>query len=522
MTVLLVDDQISILSGLVSGLNWTELGVSTIRTATNAVEARRILQSETVDILLCDIEMPGENGLSLLRWSRQNGYDFVCVFLTSHADFLYAKEAIQLNCFDYILQPARYDTIQATIARAIKRVQDKNTENFLKQNGTSPSSAAASLFQNLFSDWSVGKKIPIHNLCDVLRQLGQEVQRSDDCFVIWGHLLSWKGEPWPTWEWRYALNNIITEVYEAQKCQILPFVIDYTSMGWFIHMTKGHLQDRATALQPLHLAYQTISGYLPCNFAFYISSIVPLEEINAQSDSLLHAKQNNVLHKCGIFCPAEQQPVSTAVPYPSAEQFERWEALLVNGGWQIVETEILDALDKLTDSENLGLSDLRTFGIQFQQIILHALWKTNHSTDEFLKKLNNGKNAHSLQELRDVIRSVTAGFSRETNTTDSKQLVTKKAKNFVEDHLSEALTVNDVASSLFLNADYLSRIFKSETGISLKEYIIRQKMEAAQILLKTTTLPVSIIASKCGYDNFSYFSQVYRKVMGISPTDERK
>ncbi len=73
-----------------------------------------------------------------------------------------------------------------------------------------------------------------------------------------------------------------------------------------------------------------------------------------------------------------------------------------------------------------------------------------------------------------------------------------------------------------MNADYLSRQFKTETGISLKEYIVGQKMEAVKSLLKTTTLPVSVIASKMEYENFSYFSQLYRKTMGVSPSEERR
>lgn len=135
MTVLLVDDQIHILSGLISGLDWNALGVTSILTADSARKAREILEREPVDILLCDIEMPRENGLSLLRWARAQGLGFVCVFLTSHADFLYAQEAMQLNCFDYILQPARYSDIQATVAKAIRRVQNRNTERKLAQYG---------------------------------------------------------------------------------------------------------------------------------------------------------------------------------------------------------------------------------------------------------------------------------------------------------------------------------------------------------------------------------------------------
>ena len=100
MNVLLVDDQIRVLSGLISGLDWDTLGVTSIRTASSAAQAKSIFLETQVDILLCDIEMPGENGLSLLRWARNRGMECICVFLTSHADFLYAKEAIQLGCFD--------------------------------------------------------------------------------------------------------------------------------------------------------------------------------------------------------------------------------------------------------------------------------------------------------------------------------------------------------------------------------------------------------------------------------------
>ena len=53
----------------------------------------------------------------LLRWCRNNNYLFECIFLTSHADFFYAKEAIQLGSFDYILQPARYEDVENAIKK---------------------------------------------------------------------------------------------------------------------------------------------------------------------------------------------------------------------------------------------------------------------------------------------------------------------------------------------------------------------------------------------------------------------
>ena len=78
------------------------------------------------------------------------------------------------------------------------------------------------------------------------------------------------------------------------------------------------------------------------------------------------------------------------------------------------------------------------------------------------------------------------------------------------------------AEKMNLSPDYMTRIFKAEMGVSLKEYIIQQKMKHAQVMLRTTTLPINFIAAKVGYSNFSHFSFTYKKALGITPQEERK
>lgn len=306
MTVLLVDDQISILSGLISGLDWDNLGITSIKTADNASQAKEILEQEPVDIVLCDIEMPGENGLSLLRWARNRGMDFICVFLTSHADFLYAKEAIQLNCFDYILQPARYDEIQATVSKAIARAKTSGIEKQLEQFGAVAKNHAAGLFQNLFSDWINGKPLAIPTLQSVLRQLGQELFEDNECFFIWGHLLRWHAEIWSTHDWVYALNNMMTEFYAPPQYGALSFSIDHASLGWFIYAPGGRFQHPGEVLAPLNDVYGAIINHLNCDFAFYTTPVTPLNKTEGLSSLLQDTKRNNVLLESGIFCPTRR------------------------------------------------------------------------------------------------------------------------------------------------------------------------------------------------------------------------
>lgn len=522
MTVLLVDDQISILSGLISGIDWDGLGITSIRTASNAFSAKGILRKEKIDILLCDIEMPGENGLDLLRWARKEHMDFVCVFLTSHADFIYAKEAIKLGCFDYVLQPARYEDIQNTVAKAIDQVKKNRAEKELAQYGAVARVHNPGLFQNLFNDWAAGKLLSVDSLCDVLHQLGRKVAPEDNCLIILGHILKWHSAPWHSQEWVFTMNNVLTELYEKEHYGILSFTIDTSSMGWLIFSLPKPIQDLVSVTAPLQNAYDFISQHMRCEIAFYCSQIAPLSQINTQSESLLHAKMDNILQKSGVFLTGDGgASLSSVLRHIDSTQIHRWEELLTHNDGKTTCEEVFRFFDEVSSRRKIDHHFLRVFWIQFQQITLNALWAQKRELDILLPLLEKGEKARFLSDMRKAVRDITACFNGESSLSSTANRV-EQARRYLEDNIDLPLTASDIASALFINMDYLSRQFKKEYGLTLKEYILKRKMESAQSLLRTTTLPVSVIASKLGYDNFSHFSQVYRRVMGISPTDERR
>lgn len=118
MNLLIVDDEAVSIKGMMTGIDWKACGVDgNIWTAYSAENALRILSAQQVDILLCDIEMPGTNGIDVLRELRKKGSDVACIFLTCHASFAYAQEAIKLGCSDYILKPAPYSTIEERLKK---------------------------------------------------------------------------------------------------------------------------------------------------------------------------------------------------------------------------------------------------------------------------------------------------------------------------------------------------------------------------------------------------------------------
>lgn len=125
MNVLIVDDQADVVQGMVGGVHWESCGIDGVYTAGSATEARSVITNHIIHIILCDIEMPGENGLELMAWVHANYPETVCICLTCHADFSYAQQAIRLECMAYILQPAPYEEIEDNIRAAIGRFRER-------------------------------------------------------------------------------------------------------------------------------------------------------------------------------------------------------------------------------------------------------------------------------------------------------------------------------------------------------------------------------------------------------------
>lgn len=127
--LLIVDDEVLTRMALRKGICWEKLGIGTIFEAGSASTAKEVLLSSKVDLVLIDIDMPGENGISLLEWIREMiGEALPCAFLTCHADFSYAKQAIHFNSVDYLLKPADFQEVENLILRMINRTR-KEEEN---------------------------------------------------------------------------------------------------------------------------------------------------------------------------------------------------------------------------------------------------------------------------------------------------------------------------------------------------------------------------------------------------------
>ncbi len=222
MKLLIVDDQQAITESIRKGIRWEEAGIEEVFTANSADEAKLLITNFPVDVLLTDIEMPGDSGLDLVRWVQEKHFSIKSIFLTSHADFSYAREAIGLGSVDYILQPARYEEIQEAVARACDRIKEARKYAWMREMEQTLQDQKDVFLGSLIAQAELGNQ---EGAGDVLGQILHILNRTGEEQVLGMVQIIMKPEPRKVDEWsddigEKVFNNVLDEIFEDTGAEI--------------------------------------------------------------------------------------------------------------------------------------------------------------------------------------------------------------------------------------------------------------------------------------------------------------
>lgn len=135
MKLLIVDDEMWAVQGILDGVNWDSLGFEEVLTAYSYAQAVDAMQVNFVDVMLCDIEMPDESGLELVAYVNGHSPGTACIILSCHDEFDYARQAVKLDCLDYVLKPVRYETLTEILRKAMDFVRERNHRQMMENFG---------------------------------------------------------------------------------------------------------------------------------------------------------------------------------------------------------------------------------------------------------------------------------------------------------------------------------------------------------------------------------------------------
>lgn len=503
LRVLLVDDEYLAIEDLLSMINWEENGFEIVGTARSGKQALKLLSEKPVDLVVTDISMPGMDGITLVEEARKQYPDLIFLLLTAYVEIEYMKKAFQQGVEDYLIKD---EITSQLLTQKLNKVRTKMLSHRVETY-----SHLQKLFQEYFcSSTSVippslscyGSRIFFY--CIVTPDILYPMASFTDNLII--------DHPYTTLTIiQSALSRVEEFNYPGldQFCSFLAFnnkiilLLDMTS-SVSVSQTLNMLQQFGSAL--LKFLKQT----LPYSYSFFYSPFpISLEEIHAdyfQRQTSLRGryfmKGNQVLS------------ISTPLLSVSNSKIDLKEDMLV----QFYQ----DTPDQLPDFLNHQLqtiiSERNYTGLfTFIQVCFAFL---EHRLPGF------GQNP-AYRDYTDL-PSLSAFINKQF------ELLIEKDKNNLSHDIRQAITyiaehchnpelsLQEIADHVSLSVTHFSRMFKSETGDTVGDYITSYRMQKACRLLKETNQKIYEISEAAGYSSPQYFSQVFVKQFGIKPLDYRK
>lgn len=529
MTLLIVDDEFYSVENLRAKLDWAALGFGQVLCAYSMAQAQEIFRRETIDILLCDIEMPQGSGLDLLEWVRGEGFPTVCIFLTCYAEFGYASKALHLGSSDYLLKPVDREELLAAVERAIEQVRQQEAQ---RTNALHAGYWNSSAVQRANQFWfrlvserisqtraEIAGELQLHHLPDtLLEQAFYPILL--DC-VPTDEVSQWEASIY-----EYAVKNILRELF-------LPGGVDGEedlSYGAIITPNKQqHLillastENRGDMLARCEQSAVSCGASLPGIFRFFAGRECPIEEVAAVCAELARAARENITRRNTVFdITAGDTSADTSVAIPA----ERWGDLLLEQRVGDLHREVSRFLRQLSQHHHTRRRDLTHFYYDFSQVLYTQLERGGAAAhklfDDTALVLLSETACDSIQNMEEWVATVLDAYTDHIEATREAGTVIEEVRQYIREHLSEELNRNELAAAVYLSPDYLSHLFPEKTGMPLTTYITNERIRHAKELLLQNKLSIRDIALASGFQNISYFSKQFKRITGITPQEFRK
>ncbi len=465
MKLLVVDDQQSVHLFVEKVLDLTALNISALLHAQNGAEALDIIKTQQPELMLLDIQMPILSGVELLRNCNNQGVTLpYTIILSAYSEFEYAQQSIRLGVASYILKPIDIAELNSEVERGIS--------NLLQQQAT----AASKLLQQTL--------LYRHGLTKESIEFSMLGNAGFYCAAIK------VDEKSPT-----SVSTLLSKAFASYSDSIL---------GYHLLFCRS-CDDYEKQVELLLSSAECLVGVSHFKEEPKQLSVAVWEAQTAVQQSFYDTKPHRYNPK-DIF---NEGPISvseiTAIQHrlstgeveklrlTTEQLFERFEQLHLSP----------DYVKKLCYALLLYLGE--DFAVLLERV----------DTDSF------GDSAifYSCEVIKELFLQSLLGIVNEmsTNQPSADLDIIQKVRLYIDRNLKEDLSLETVSNKFFISKFQLSRNFKKVFSINYQEYIINTKMEKAAQLLLTSEMRLYEICDQVGFDEPSYFSNVFKKHFGCSP-----
>ena len=529
--IILVDDEEEVRKGIIRKIDWEALGFQVVGDAENGQDALEKIEQLEPDVVMTDIRMPYMDGLTLTSWIRQKYPSVKVLIFSGFDDFEYAQKPIKLNVTEYILKPVNVEELTRILNRVRENldqeIEQRRDVDRLRESYLS----SLPILRELFLNDMVRGNMPAENIRQKLEEYKIDILGAE--------------------KWLTAVINVENEASEEtgltlhQEKELIPISVksllednlkDYcrfmafnsavgvtliaavdgerkqTSLidllGDICKEIKRILQVTVTIgigyfsreLEQLPAAYQSAVDALGYREIVGTGKTIYINDMEPVSRGKLQLETRDEADLIAVVKFGTREKIEAAAKNFAA----RMEGARVHmRQLQVYQMSIINCLIRLMQQQDLELGAM--FG-----------------TDEMYGKViyGNMKPEEFASVITEVGCRMNEAMNRERDKTAKKVIL--EAKQYILDHYQDPeLSVDVMCRQLHMSPAYFSTVFKRETGQTYIAYLTEVRLDKAVELLNTTDDKTYVIAQKVGYQEQNYFSYVFKKKFGVSPTRYR-
>ena len=538
----LVEDEVVIREMIKKMIPWEQYGFELAGEAADGEMALPLILKSKPDLLITDIKMPFMDGLTLCRLVKKELPDIRIVILSGYDDFNYAKQAISIGVEDYLLKPITKNAFIERLEEIHNRYEHEKTqreyyEKFRLEMQEYEKNASRDFFETLVrSDSDLAElyrradKLNLDIVAEAYNILIFTPDTSEGNYNSYDGCSDWEAEVQDKIN-NYFLNHPVAILF---RHQVFSYAI----------LVKGQKDTIEKNTEECVKAIQDIMAQTEGRTDWFIAVGKSADRLSMLGHSYRTAVRANSFRYLYDGHILDYQSLETRKGNPSDSYREDsvqlrnvninalnpaiLQKFLSSGLAEEVEGFVRDYINAI-GQEPMGSLVFRNY------VVLNVRF----SVLSFLKKLGCDDSEISGQETDNIVeetgKSIETAVAycekmlkkaialRDENAGNQNRSVLKRAVEFIDqNYMDEELSLNKAAHVANVSANHFSALFSQNMGQTFTEYLTGLRMSKAKELLRCTAMRSSEIAGEVGYKDAHYFSYLFKKTQGMTPSEYRK
>ena len=542
LKIFLAEDEVVVRETIKRMIPWEELGFELVGEAADGEMALPLLIRQQPDLLITDIKMPFMDGLTLARLAKKEIPGLKVVILSGYDDFNYAKQAIGIGVEDYLLKPITKNALIERLSEIRSRYEHEKTqkeyyEKFQREMQAYEKNSSRDFFEAL-----VGGSMDMMEVYKRAEKLGLDIVAEAYNVLIFtmncDEDFSGQRDEYSSWE---AESLELLENFFAGHSSAMLFRSNIFSYGVLLKGQRETIEENTRAcVDEIRKILSRQDGRREW-FLAVGQSVERLSQIQKSYHTASRAFSQRYLYDENILYYDEMETMEHPGGQAEIEDNAYLQKVDVNAlNPAILQKFLSNGLQE--ETENFVKDYFYAIGQEPMESLVfrnYVILNVRFSVISFIKGLGCDTNEMESADTEEVLAESGKNMEiaityakkmisqaieiRDQNSGNKNRSILKTAVDFIDSHyMEEDISLNTVANVANVSANHFSALFSQNMGQTFIEYLTTLRMNKAKELLRCTGMRSSEIAGEIGYKDAHYFSYLFKKTQGMTPSDYRK